>query len=138
MLPGYISPGLQWNESVMLSASVRLLRADRIRYRGGGVNESHAREKFKSLRMASEIRKKYLPIGYHSEIFLLYSCVVWVISYSEFFYLLIVDVEVYFCPWSHTMTHIHTHSVRPPARRIGPLHRPKPDKISQENNLSFK
>jgi hypothetical protein len=41
----------------MLSASVRLLRADRIRYRGGGVSESHAKGKFKSLKMASEIRK---------------------------------------------------------------------------------
>jgi hypothetical protein len=57
VLPGYISPGLQLNESVMVSASVCLLRADRIRYRGGGVNESHARGKFKSLKMASEIRK---------------------------------------------------------------------------------
>jgi hypothetical protein len=38
ILPGYFSPGLQENE-VMLSASVRLLRPDRIRYKVGGVSE---------------------------------------------------------------------------------------------------
>ena len=41
----------------MLSASVRLLREDRIRYGGGGVSDSHVKGKFKSLKMASEIRK---------------------------------------------------------------------------------
>jgi hypothetical protein len=51
----------------MLCASVRLLRADKIRYGGGGgMSDSHARGKFKSLKMASEIRKKCLPIGYTS------------------------------------------------------------------------
>jgi len=33
-----------------------------------------------------------------------------VIFYSDLFYLLIVDVEVYFCTWSHTMTQTHTHT----------------------------
>ena len=41
----------------MLSASVRLLRGDGVRYRGGGVSENHSKGKFKSLKMASEIRK---------------------------------------------------------------------------------
>jgi hypothetical protein len=110
-----------------------LLRGDSRRYRGGGVSESHAKGNFKSLKIASEIRKDIFPIGYTFSIFLFCRCVLWVIFYSDLFYLLIVDVEVYYCTWSHTMTHTRTHLVRSPEWGFGTSQRQNTDFLRNQH-----